>query len=57
MEFTITKTITINVGDVIEVLTNDGWEVANVTAVTKDKISALVIDFDKELEFTIDEIR
>lgn len=55
MEFT--KTITLNKGDIVEALTEDGWESGTVENIKDNKI-LIHLDFINETrEFTIDLIR
>jgi hypothetical protein len=55
MEFT--RTITINIGDVVECLTSDGWECGIITKFTENKIIVFMDFIGKECEFNIDDIR
>ncbi len=55
MEFV--RTIVINIGDIIECLTSDGWESGVVTNVTEDKITVNLYFISEVRDFGIDEIR
>ena len=51
MEFT--KKLNVNVGDIVECLTSDGWESGEVTKVTSDIITVFMNYVGEEREFEI----
>ena len=55
MEYT--KTINIDEGDIIECLTEDGWETGKVVSVTPDTVTAFMDYIGEEREFEISLIR
>jgi hypothetical protein len=55
MEYVKIKNI--NVGDIVECLTSDGWESGEVTKVTTDIITVFMNYIDEEKEFEINEVR
>lgn len=53
----VTKTKNIEVDDMIECLTEDGWEWGKVTAITEDKITVFLAYINEKREFTFDLIK
>lgn len=54
---TYTKTVTYNVGDVVECLTEDGWEVGTIVELKDDTVVAFMGYLNHEVEFFIDNVR
>lgn len=48
------KKVIINVGDVVNCLTADGWVVGTVTKINKDKVTVFMDYISEEAEFEID---
>ncbi len=55
MEYT--KTITIEAGDVIDVMTEDGWETATVVSLDGDKIFVHIDLYDTTRVVGIDDVK